>query len=47
MNDLYREIAETVNEMIPEEWDKGFIFTHKFRKTGGGTYTFFYNTALK
>lgn len=42
MNKLYREIAETVNEMIPEEWDK-FYFYSQISETGGGTY-FFYNT---
>lgn len=42
MNQLYREIAETVNEMIPEEWRK-FCFYAQISETGGGTY-FFYNT---
>ncbi|WP_347320721.1 antitoxin YezG family protein [Rossellomorea sp. RS05] len=42
MNKLYREIAETVNEMIPEEWEK-FYFYAQISDTGGGTY-FFYNT---
>ncbi|HDR7619421.1 TPA: DUF600 family protein, partial [Bacillus mycoides] len=42
MNKLYREIAETVNEMIPEEWEK-FYFYAQISETGGGTY-FFYNT---
>ncbi len=31
MNRLYREIAETVNEMIPEDWSK-FNFMLKFQK---------------
>ena len=31
MNQIYREIAETVNEMIPEEWRK-FCFTLKYQK---------------
>jgi len=42
MNKLYREIAETVNEMIPEKWEK-FFFNAQISETGGGTY-FFYNT---
>ncbi|AWC30837.1 MULTISPECIES: immunity protein YezG family protein [Bacillus cereus group] len=42
MNQIYREIAETVNEMIPEEWRK-FYFYAQISETGGGTY-FFYNT---
>lgn len=42
MNRLYREIAETVNEMIPEDWNK-FYFYAQLSENGGGTY-FFYNT---
>lgn len=42
MNKLYREIAETVNEMIPEEWEK-FYYYAQISETGGRTY-FFYNT---
>ncbi|MCM2603435.1 antitoxin YezG family protein [Rossellomorea marisflavi] len=42
MDKLYREIAETVNEMIPEEWEK-FYYYAQISETGGGTY-FFYNT---
>ncbi|CAG9614814.1 putative antitoxin YezG [Bacillus rhizoplanae] len=42
MNQIYREIAETVNEMIPEEWSR-FCFYAQISETGGGTY-FFYNT---
>jgi pantothenate kinase len=42
MNKLYKEIAEIVNEMIPEEWRK-FCFYAQISETGGGTY-FFYNT---
>lgn len=42
MNRLYREIAETVNEMIPEDWNK-FYFYSQISENGGGTY-FFYNT---
>lgn len=26
LNKLYREIAETVNEMIPEEWEKFYFY---------------------
>ncbi|WP_152658619.1 antitoxin YezG family protein [Oceanobacillus sp. CFH 90083] len=43
MNQIYREIADTVNEMIPEEWEK-FYFYGQVSETGGGTY-FFYNTS--
>ncbi|MGY1462882.1 antitoxin YezG family protein [Bacillus toyonensis] len=42
MNRLYREIVETVNEMIPEDWNK-FYFYAQISENGGGTY-FFYNT---
>lgn len=42
MNRLYREIAETVNEMIPEDWNK-FYFYAQISENGGGTY-FYYNT---
>lgn len=42
MNRLYREIAETVNEMIPEDWDK-FYFYAQISENGGGTY-FYYKT---
>lgn len=42
MKQLYKEIAETVNKTIPEEWGK-FYFYAQISETGGGTY-FFYNT---
>ncbi|MEG7377819.1 antitoxin YezG family protein [Bacillus subtilis] len=42
LNNLYKEIAETVNEMIPEQWEK-FWFYAQVSETGGGTY-FYYNT---
>lgn len=42
MNQIYRGIAETVNEMIPEEWHT-FYYYAQISETGGGTY-FFYNT---
>ncbi|TKI63149.1 DUF600 family protein [Lysinibacillus mangiferihumi] len=42
MNRLYREIAETVNEMIPEDSNK-FYFYAQISENGGGTY-FYYNT---
>nr|WP_285813545.1 immunity protein YezG family protein [Rossellomorea marisflavi] len=42
MNKLYREIAETINEMIPEVWEE-FYFYAQISGNGGGTY-FFYNT---
>ncbi|MGR5939184.1 immunity protein YezG family protein [Bacillus pacificus] len=41
LNQLYREIAETVHAMIPEEWEK-FYFYAQISEDGGGTY-FFYN----
>lgn len=37
LNDLYRQIAETVNEMIPESWGK-FYFYAQISDDGGGTY---------
>ena len=43
LNDLYREIAETVNEMIPENWSE-FYFYAQISETGGRTY-FFYKPA--
>src|SRR5690625_292106 len=42
MQHIYQEIADTVNAMIPEEWEK-FNFYAQISETGGGTY-FFYNT---
>ena len=39
MNRLYREIAKTVNEMIPEDWNK-FYFYAQISENGGGTYFF-------
>ncbi|MGO5674832.1 antitoxin YezG family protein [Bacillus subtilis] len=42
LNNLYKKIAETVNEMIPEQWEK-FWFYAQVSETGGGTY-FYYNT---
>ena len=42
MNDLYKEIAETVNEMIPEQWER-FHFYAQVSDNGGGVY-YFYNT---
>lgn len=40
LNDLYRQIAETVNEMIPEDWKK-FYFYAQISENGGGTYFFY------
>lgn len=40
LNDLYQKIAETVNEMIPEEWVK-FYFYAQVSEDGGGTYFFY------
>ncbi|MGD7043349.1 antitoxin YezG family protein [Jeotgalibacillus proteolyticus] len=42
MDRLYKEIAETVNEMIPEDWKKFYLYA-QISENGGGTY-FFYNT---
>lgn len=42
LNKLNQQIAETVNEMIPEEWEK-FHFYAQISESGGGTY-FFYKT---
>lgn len=42
LQSIYQEIAETVNELIPEEWEK-FYFYAQISETGGGVY-FFYNT---
>lgn len=39
MNQIYNQIAETVNEMIPEEWEK-FYYYAQISETGGGTYFF-------
>ncbi|MBC6310022.1 DUF600 family protein [Listeria sp. FSL L7-1582] len=41
MNNKYREIAEKVNEMIPERWET-FHFYAQISESGGGTY-FYYN----
>jgi len=40
LNDLYRQIAETVNEMIPEGWGE-FYFYAQISDNGGGTYFFY------
>lgn len=37
VNQLHKEIAEIVNEMIPEKWEK-FYFYAQISETGGGTY---------
>ncbi|QDZ82803.1 immunity protein YezG family protein [Priestia megaterium] len=42
INQFYREISETVNEMIPTKWTKIYFYA-QISETGGGTY-FFYNT---
>lgn len=43
LQSIYQEIAETVNELIPEDWEK-FYFYAQISDTGGGTY-FFSNTS--
>ncbi|WP_145045841.1 immunity protein YezG family protein [Paenibacillus xylanexedens] len=40
LNHLYRQIAETVNEMIPEGWKK-FYFYAQVSDDGGGTYFYY------
>lgn len=45
MNRIYHEIAEIVNEMIPEKWESFYCYA-QVSETGGGTY-FFYNTPYK
>lgn len=40
LNDLYRQIAETVNEMIPENWVK-FHFYAQVTEDGGGAFFFY------
>ncbi|MEB4869255.1 DUF600 family protein [Priestia megaterium] len=42
INQIYRGISETVNEMIPTKWTKIYFYA-QISETGGGTY-FFYNT---
>ncbi|WP_377521561.1 immunity protein YezG family protein [Priestia megaterium] len=42
INQFYREISETVNEMIPTQWTKIYFYA-QISETGGGT-CFFYNT---
>src|SRR5690625_4588829 len=42
MQHIYQEIADTVNQMIPEDCEK-FFFYVQITALGGGTY-FFYNT---
>lgn len=42
MQHIYQEIADTVNQMIPEEWEK-FYFYAQISETGGGTYFYYTN----
>ncbi|MCC5803768.1 antitoxin YezG family protein [Rossellomorea vietnamensis] len=42
INRLYKKLAETVNEMILEDWNEFYLYA-QISETGGGTY-FFYNT---
>ncbi|SFH21046.1 Protein of unknown function, DUF600 [Priestia megaterium] len=39
LQELYQEIAETVNNMIPEEWER-FYFYAKVDESGGRVYFF-------
>lgn len=40
MNDLYREMAETINELIPEDWED-FYFNGEVEDGEGGVFFFF------
>ncbi|WLR41558.1 antitoxin YezG family protein [Bacillus carboniphilus] len=40
LNELYRTIAETVNKMIPENWEKLYFYA-QISEDGGGTYFFY------
>ena len=42
LQNIYQEIADTVNQMIPEEWGKVYFYA-QISETGGGIY-FYYNT---
>ena len=42
LRNIYQEIADTINQMIPEEWLE-FYFYAQISDTGGSTY-FYYNT---
>lgn len=44
LNVLYKEIAETVDSMIPVEWNE-FYFYAQVSESGGGTYFFFNSIA--
>ena|SRR5690625_3277370 len=45
LQNIYQEILETINQMIPEEWEK-FYFYAQISDTGGGNY-FYYSTPQK
>ena len=40
LNDLYREIAQQINDMIPTEWDY-FYFNGEVKEEEGGVFFFF------
>ena len=40
LNELYKEIAQQVNDMIPIEWDK-FYFNGEVKEDEGGVFFFF------
>lgn len=44
MNDLYREIAEIINELIPEDWED-FYFNSEVGNGEGGVFFFFKPTS--
>ncbi|MGT2737007.1 immunity protein YezG family protein [Streptococcus orisratti] len=41
LNALYKEVAQLVNDMIPDKWDK-FVLNAEMDKTGSGTVYFFF-----
>lgn len=46
MNALYREIAETINELIPEDWEE-FYFNGEVENGEGGVFFFYKPTNKK
>lgn len=40
LNQLYEDIAVTINKMIPEDWREFFFYAH-VSNDGGGTYFFY------
>lgn len=44
LNEYYQKIAQTVNEMIPEEWSKVILYGEV--NEGPGTAFFFYQSNI-